>query len=137
MNRTREIIDMARGVRNSWGSDPLKVAEKLGINVRENSGPKPAAYLFKIAEYPAMIALNGCRDELTKKVLCAHELGHAMLDHGNIRNYDGYQNPQDCREEYEANLFAVAYFIDDDEINRPLDEMPNFMLRMILEENIG
>ncbi len=81
--------------------------------------------------------MSGCKTELAKRVICAHELGHALLHDGMaINRFNGTSDSLQDQCEYEANLFAVALLVDDKSLNRPLKEMNNWMLKYILDYNI-
>ena len=68
----------------------------------------------------------------SRKVLCAHELGHAVLNHPFKSSY----KDSNLKNEYEANLFAVALLFDDDLFNMPIIDMSNYVLETILDKNI-
>lgn len=87
-------------------SNPFILASHLNIYIQEtNVDPevfKARVYYFDNDEKGIM--LNKNLDEKTKKILIAHEIGHAIL-HKDFFYYYGCS----CSEEieYEANLFAL------------------------------
>ncbi len=134
--KTEEIIDFARDIRTHWGQDPFTIAEKLGIVVSYLPGKKTDAYLLRANNYPMMINIVGCDSEVGRTVLCAHELGHALLHENTVNRFAGtYESIMDERE-YEANLFAVALLFNEDEFCTPISKMNNYTLKGILDYNL-
>ena len=86
-------------------SNPYYLAAKLNIFIKEtNVNPD----LFKARVYfvddKKGIMINKNLDDKSKKILIAHEIGHALL-HKDFLTYHGYSCSE--RIEYEANLFAL------------------------------
>ncbi|MBP3701674.1 MAG: ImmA/IrrE family metallo-endopeptidase, partial [Lachnospiraceae bacterium] len=81
----RDIIRLARGIRKNWKTnDPFAIAERLGIRVliREVNLKGFKAQTVQMEGYPTIISINGAYAPISRKVLCAHELGHAILHEG-------------------------------------------------------
>ena len=134
--RTDEIIDFVRDIKENWGNDPFNIAERLGIRVIIRNGGRPGGNIVSIPSYFTIISILGNVSDAARKVLCAHELGHAMLHQCSSINYFNVSTRQQDMTEYEANLFAVSLLFNEEEFDRPLSEMPNSLLRMILDYNI-
>ncbi len=135
--RRDEIIRFARDIRNNWGTDPFGIAERCGVVVVEAESGEPIGATVRVPGYLTLITLSGCKTELAKRVICAHELGHALLHDGMaINRFNGTSDSLQDQCEYEANLFAVALLVDDKSLNRPLKEMNNWMLKYILDYNV-
>lgn len=139
MTRTEEIIQFAHGLRTTYNTkDPFMIAEHFGFAiVREDNCVKDfKAHTLKLANYPTVIVINNSYTDFSQKVLCAHELGHALL-HSNIINHFAttVQNAF-TNVEYEANLFAVAFLCNEALLNTPLSSMSNYTLKYILDYNI-
>lgn len=139
---TKDIISLARDIKKTWRTnDPYKIAKRLGIAVvhRDNCVNGFTAHTIKFEGYPTIIAINDAFTDFSKKVLCAHELGHALL-HGDSINYFGITSKNVVTNvEQEANLFAIALLANDnidDYINMPLANMNNYILKSIMEYNI-
>ncbi len=86
-------------------SNPYYLAAKLNIFIKEtNVDPD----LFKARVYfvddKKGIMINKNLDDKSKKILIAHEIGHALL-HKDFLTYHGCSCSE--RIEYEANLFAL------------------------------
>lgn len=134
--RTGEIISFARSIRRNWGSDPVEIANRLGIHVLFRDGRSVSAHTVKMDSYPTIISITGCEDPVGRQVLCAHELGHALLHDAGVNRFEGSYKSIVNNIEYEANLFAVALLFDDEELNTPISEMSNYVLKSILDCNI-
>ena len=103
-------------------NDPIAIAKKFHYTVHYPDTP------IKVLQ----AEVNSSYDKTSKKVLCAHELGHAIFMDRFKLNY------RDTRLDYEyaANLFAVALLFEPDDFNIPLTQMTNFTLQSILDYNI-
>lgn len=112
------IIYAAERVLNEFGGGNIfETAENSGANVWfRDLGELKGFYVCE----------NGCRyivineglDDITRAVVCAHELGHDMLHRelsaGGIRENTLLLSSN--KTEREANLFAAAVLIPDEEI---------------------
>ena len=141
--RAEEIVNYARELRRDCGTgDPYKIAKDFGFYVVESESAYPGftAQIVGIQGYPKIISINRAYTESSRRVLCAHELGHALL-HGErtCNHFAGNSTVAFDDEEYEANLFAVA-FLTDEHINEriavPIEKMNNYLLKTILDHNI-
>lgn len=94
------------------------------------------AFTVKMEAYPTMIMLNAAYDKKSRMVLCAHELGHALLHEEGMNHFSVNEKNVFTNTEYEANLFAVSLLFDDDQFNMPISEMSNYVLKCILDWNI-
>lgn len=141
--RNNDIVRFAREIREYWNTnDPYVIAGKYGIEVvfRNHCFTGFTAQTIKIEGYPAIISINNQYDIHTKKILCAHELGHALLHDNSINYFAGTSKNAVANTEGEANLFALA-LLSDDTINNclaiPLENMNNYLLKTIVEFNIN
>ena len=134
----QEIVQFARELRNVYKTtDSYKLAEIYGIRIIERKACKDfKAHTLKLKGYPTIIAVNERYTEVSKKVLCAHELGHALLHNEFINYFDITQKNIHKQTEYEANLFAVALLCDDKQFAIPVCEMSNALLKSVLDCNI-
>lgn len=89
--RAQQIIRLACDIKSVWKTNnPFEIAEKYGIKVlirNVNIGDFKAQTL-KMEGYPTIISINGLYSTLSQKVLCAHELGHALLHTEPINHFD-------------------------------------------------
>ena len=139
--RAEDIINLVKEIRKELGdiylNNPIDVCNKKNIAIRKITlNPKVyPAYTTNIFGKP-IISLNENYTFLSQIVLCAHELGHALLHSDNC--YNGFDG-ENMQQEYEANLFAVALLFTEkqyDSFSIPLEKMSNFELKYILDANI-
>ncbi len=98
--------------------DPFEICEALDIKIRYHELGSIKAYYFCQSRIKNIV-INASADENQRKVLCAHELGHAILHDGIVR--DGAFHEITLLDattptEYEANLFAAELLISDEDI---------------------
>ncbi|RXM78653.1 ImmA/IrrE family metallo-endopeptidase [Clostridium tetani] len=133
--RQDEIIKLAKSLKKQYTTNPIKICNKLGIDINYTN-LKPniyAAYTTRIGKKP-VIRLNSHFTLKSQKVLCAHELGHALM-HGN-KLINEFNDNHNGVNEYEANLFAVALLFDETDFAMDIKQMDNYMLKGILDYNI-
>ena len=137
--RSEDIISFARGLRDHLGTnDPEIIAVLYGIKVlyRWNNPDVFKAHTIKMDGYPTIITVNERFSEVSRKMLCAHELGHALLHEDTINHFDITSRNILTNVEYEANLFAVALLFDESDFSLPFSKMSNSVLKSILDYNI-
>lgn len=113
-------------VREYQTSDPGELARALSMRLYERSDFHQLAGMFARVAGQSCIFLNASLDDDRRRLILAHELGHAVL-HG--AQEDGVQdvvaftllNMTD-REEYEANVFASHLLLDEAEVHRLAEE---------------
>lgn len=135
----REIIELAHDIREEFKTrNPFTIAEGCGVSVFvSNVLPKSfKAQIIKTQNYPPFISINGKYSNLSQEVLCAHELGHALLHEDGINFFDTTKANMMTNVEYEANLFAVALLFDETDFCLPLTKMNGTLLQLILDSNI-
>ena len=139
---TKDIIALAQDIKTTWNTnDPYKIAERLGIVVlpRDNCMKGFTAQTVKVPGYPTIISINDAYTEFSKKVLCAHELGHALLHEDCLNHFAITNKNVTTNVEQEANLFAIALLTDADldmSLTMPLSNMNNYLLKSIMDYNI-
>ena len=137
-----DIIEIARDYKRLWHTNnPYEIADRLGIQVlRTGSAVKDfTAHTIKMAGYPTIITINARYSEEAARVLCAHELGHALLHGAGVNHFAITEANVSTSVEYEANLFAVALLSDDaidSQLSVPLARMNNYLLKTILDYNM-
>ena len=144
LSRAREIISFAKGIRDCWHTnDPFELASIFGFKIKylDSCYPDFKAQVIGIDGYPIVISINNKYSTKAKTVLCAHELGHALLHTDNVCNHFAQSvSSTHSITEHEANLFAVALLIDNSLINKlivPLEMMDGYSLKKILDYNIS
>ena len=89
--------------------------------------------------YPTIISINDSYTESSKKILCAHDLGHALLHEDCLNYFSVTSKNVTTVVEREANLFAIALLTDcsiDEQLPLPLANMNNYLLKSIMDYNI-
>ena len=137
--RKQEIVDFARGLRKTYNTnDPYELSELFGIKILERDhwykGFKAQAVKFK--GYAPYIAINANYTEHSKKVLCAHELGHLFLHDETLNYFADIGGKLNMETEYEANLFVLALLEDQARLNVDMTEIPPYLLQNIVEQSI-
>lgn len=97
--------------------NPFKLAKSLGIIIRyDNLGEVRG--LFKKILKKKYIFINSKLSEFDQTLVCAHELGHAVLHSSSEYQFliDNTKILRRSRLEDEANLFASYLLIPDDEV---------------------
>ncbi len=133
-----DIIRMARELRGTFHSiDPFAMAEIMGFPVSfMKINPRVVkANTYRYDSKPS-IMINDHFDIPAKTVLCAHELGHALLHNDVINHYDVTAKNMKTSVEYEANLFAVSLLFNDNDFTIPIESMSGYVLKLILDYNI-
>ena len=114
--RTREdIIRYARELRREYHTqNPYKLAEHFGIRVVDgfHTDVSRKAFTVKMEAYPTMIMLNAAYDKKSRMVLCAHELGHALLHEEGMNHFSVNEKNVFTNTEYEANLLRAYRHLD-------------------------
>ena len=133
--QTNEIIELAEKIKKNYGNDPIQICNELGICINYiHLNPKCyQAYTLCISDKP-IINLNDKFTYESQKVLCAHELGHAIMHTKNLINQ--FNDDSNGIYEYEANLFAVCLLFDKNDFNLDICKMDNYLLKGILDINI-
>lgn len=110
-------------------TDPFRLCEHLGILVFfEELSPKLKGYFFQQFRIKIII-INSKLSEDLQRIICAHELGHAILHKDlaakNTLNdfalFDTVTKP-----EFEANLFAAELLISDEAVIERLNDDLSF-----------
>ncbi len=113
-----DIIEKADKVLRKYGGrDIFETAENSGANVWFRSlGSLKGFYICENSK--RYIVINEELDKMTRRVVCAHELGHDMLHRelsgGGIRENTMFLETN--KTEREANLFAAEILISDKEL---------------------
>lgn len=127
MPQIGHIISIAEHILEEFGGRNIfETAENSGANVwfKDLGGLKGFYLCENECRY---IVINEDLDDIVKAVVCAHELGHDMLHRelsaGGIRENTLLLSSN--KTEREANLFAAAVLISDDEIIAETEFQPD------------
>ena len=102
--------------------DPFRIAREQGIEIMLRNFARQKGAFSLMLNVPFIFINENLSDEM-KRIVCAHELGHAMLHrqlcrkmkNQTIHEYEIF----DIRTgtEYEANIFAAGLLIDEQELS--------------------
>lgn len=138
----KDIISLANDLKSTWNTNnPYDIAKRFGIEVihRKTNIKDFTAQTVKFNGYPTIISINDAYTDSSKCILCAHELGHALLHENYINHFAITNNNISTNVELEANLFAVALLSNnniDADLAIPLHQMNNYLLKSILDFNL-
>lgn len=138
MTRAEEIIEHVVGLKEFLHtSNPYKIASYYGIKVVDRVGSKDTrpAYVLKIEGYPTIISIVDRYNENAKALLCAHELGHALLHADGYNSFDVTSWNMHSTVEYEANIFAIALLADEKTVAH-LKELPPYAAKRLMDNVI-
>ncbi len=141
MIKRSEITRFVNDIKRSWGTnDPFEIAKRFGIivNVRPSFLPDFTAHTIKRDGFPTIICINDAYDEPSRKILCAHELGHALLHTEGINHYRIASSVELEIIEAEANVFALTLLDGNinSRVNMPIERMSNYILKTIIDYNL-
>ena len=138
--RKQEIVDFALGLKRTYNTDdPFKIADLFGIRVIMNSGYQSRnfkAQAIKFKGYAPYIVINEKYTKSSKKVLCAHELGHIFLHDETLNNFANVGGRLNMEAEYEANLFTLALLEEPDDLNVKMTDIAPYLLQNIVEDSV-
>ena len=98
-NKIKQAVDNLKATYNT--NNPFVICDHLGITVRErNFNESRKAYFVSIYGQPS-ITINSNYIEKSKNILCAHELGHIILGHTGVNNFES--------ENQEAETFFIDF----------------------------
>lgn len=122
-HRYKEIQNAANAYKKILGtSDPFKICEILGFkvcfiplsshlhgftDVKQKIADSLTTHKSQLTTTNASIYISSALDSYSKKIVCAHELGHISLQSREELNL--FESGSDTKsiKEYEANLFAI------------------------------
>lgn len=112
-------------VRKYNTRNPYKLAECLGIRVIEKDYSPITKGYFLIVNSQSVIVLNSNLDDFEKKIVLAHEIGHARL-HADKNLMFLRENTLFPKGKYEteANKFAAELLIDKRDLD--IESIKNF-----------
>lgn len=80
-----------------------------------------------------IIYINSKYTLKSQQILCAHELGHILLHNNSyVNDFDG----NDPVLEFEANIFAAHYMLDEKNYDLKFASMNNYLLKKLIDENL-
>lgn len=133
---TKEIVELATSIRNKHKNESvLDIINSLNYTVMNTTLNKNLypAYTINYAGTPCIV-INKHFNKKQQNILAAHELGHALLHKDNY--YNQFGDSRNYKQEYEANLFAVALLFNKEDFNCNICLLDNYELKFILDYNI-
>ena len=137
--KNKRIVNYAREIAGITGTrDPFEIASRLGINVEFRQYSKSVkGYCRKIFDR-LYIIINSNYCKKSQKVICAHELGHAILhtDFSEVVSSMSFEDHDRDGMEYEANLFAAALLLNQKDLATDISQLSNYVLKGIFDANM-
>ena len=137
--KREEIVEFATGLKRTYHTnDPYELARIFGIKVEEQLECMKwfKAQAVKFKGYVPYIVINGNYDERSKRVMCAHELGHVFLHDDTLNNFTNPGGRINMDAEYEANLFALALLEEQANLNMNMADIPAYLVQNIVEKSV-
>lgn len=113
-------------------SDPFKLCEMMGIKLKFKSmGTKPedCKGFFLVQHRIKCIVINSDLSPVFQRIICAHEIGHAVM-HSNRAGVSEFHEfelfDSVSTFEYEANIFAAEFLLEDDVVLELLNDYLSF-----------
>ena len=122
---SKQASTLPRRLLRRYGTSvPFELADCLGITILECHDFKLQKGAFKVILNNCFIFINANLSTEMKKLVCAHELGHALLHRPLGKTDTGLMEFElfdiTNTTEYEANLFAANLLLDEEEVARQL-----------------
>lgn len=111
-----DILGFVKNLRDNYGtSDPFSLCEALGIGVLYCDLPRGVNGFYLLLGSSQVIFINQELEEAAARVVCGHELGHALLHRDYNSVYLSTQTLLNCRRyENEADTFCACLLIDEE-----------------------
>jgi Zn-dependent peptidase ImmA (M78 family) len=129
----KEIVSLAKCIREVFNTnDPFNISKLLGIKVEYREYSRAVKGYYRKVFDDVYIVINKNYSLKEQKIICAHELGHALL-HTDVAQHiiDEYYNGGDISVlEHEANIFALSLLLDE-ELDIEISSMSNYLIQNI------
>lgn len=132
MNDIKKIVD--RLIKKYSSNNPFELADYLNCTVIITNLDEDVRGFYQHFQRNRLIYINGSLPEYDQNIVCAHELGHAVL-HTKL-NILFLENNTCCiknRYEREANNFAAELLIPDN----ILSQYPNYFNLEQIAASVG
>ena len=112
-------------IKKYYTRNPFEICSDMNIHIHyKDLGTALKAYYFYQSRIKNIV-INSRSRKIMRRVLCGHELGHAVL-HGKLAAVKGFQElglfDTVVPTEYEANLFAAELIVSDEELLELLND---------------
>lgn len=138
--RTRDIIQLVNNLKTIFKTnDPEQIINNLDYIRYGETSINPNVFKAQAINYNNWITIliNKNYTNMSRKFLLAHELGHAVL-HKQFISYMGKADitKESLDREFEANLFAVALLINENDLCVNFENLTHSDVSAIMEANI-
>lgn len=117
----KRVFTLPKRLIRKYGTrDPFEIAEALGIEIIMCPDFKRQKGAFSVIARNCFIFINANLSDEMQRIVCAHELGHALLHRkiaeaaGGLLEFELFDINDQC--EYDANAFAATLLLDDEEL---------------------
>lgn len=121
-------MEVARLMQKYDEKDPWKLAKLLGVIVEEEPMgmfPNACKGFYLNHSRKKLITINSQLTYGAKRIILAHELGHAIL-HNKVKQLNAFHDfvlyDNSSQYEYEANVFAAEFLLEDNVVREKLSE---------------
>ncbi len=119
-------------MKNYNETDPFRLCDILGITVffvPMGKGTSDCKGFFLVQSRVLTITINSDLPQALQRIICAHELGHAVLHRkrtsvAEFHEFELFDSVSQC--EYEANIFAAEYLLKDEDVLEMLNDDLSF-----------
>lgn len=130
-NKIKNTVEKLKSYYNT--NNPFEICNQLGISIRQlKFNPSQKAYFVSLSKDESLIYINSAYLEKSQAILCSHELGHIVLGHIGVNNFEA----DNQEAEREANLFALYLLFNEDDFDIKFENMTNYIIKRTLDENI-
>jgi len=111
--------------------DPYEICKALRIRILEmpmGTSEQSCKGFFLVNARCKVITINSDLPDHIRRIIVTHELGHAVLHRcAAISAFHDFAMFDDTnRMEYEANVFAAEFLLEDDEVTEHLEDQMDF-----------
>lgn len=131
------VKEVSKLIKKTGSRDPYAICETLDVSIHiMDLKQRLKAYYFYQSRINNIVIDENVIEEF-RRILIAHELGHAML-HKEIAMMKGFQELEvlerrmDNPTEYEANIFAAELLLEDSAVLEKINEYTFFETARLL-----
>ncbi len=134
INDIKNIANVVNYVINNFKTNnPFELCEKLDVTIRfKNYNPDGMKGYYTDVLGKKIIYLNSNFTEESQSILCAHELGHIILEHKGVNHFGS----SDSKLEHEANLFALYLLFDEKKYDIKFSSTTSYLAKSIIDANL-
>lgn len=128
----KDICSIAERLKKTYKTDdPFILAEKLGIRLAFENYPEGLYGMFQYHKRTRSIYINVNMSRIEQRIVCGHELGHALLHRKYNCVFLSTRSSKSCSFEHQANVFCAKLLLDDIDALQDfsMDEMTTFLMQ--------